>query len=232
MENKTRKKYISTVISVLILFIGICILGSTYFNTIKHEVFDDMNELYYEQIANEIEGLDEIDDEPVVTPEEDETEPEETPAEEPTTTKPATTTKSVVTIDYTKYYIGNISIPKIDLKRGFVSKDSKYNNVNRNIYIVPESDYPDKEGGNFILAAHSGTSSISYFKNLYKLSLGDKVEITYNNKNYTYIITNIYTDLKDGDVAIKRNKSKTTLTLITCTKGDKTTQTIYICERI
>lgn len=228
MENKTRKKYISTVISVLVLFIGICILGSTYFNTKKHEVFDEMNELYYEQIANEIEGLDEIDDDDETpSAEEDIVNPSET-----TESVTTTTTKPVVNIDYTKYYVGNISIPKIDLKRGFVSKDSKYNNVNRNIYIVPESDYPDKEGGNFILASHSGTSSISFFKNLYKLTLGDKVDITYNNKNYTYIITKIYTDLKDGDVAIKRNKNKTTLTLITCTRGDKTTQTIYICERI
>lgn len=228
MENKTRKKYISTVISVLVLFIGICILGSTYFNTKKHEVFDEMNELYYEQIANEIEGLDEIDDDDETPSAEEEiVNPSET-----TESKITTTTKTVVNIDYTKYYVGNISIPKIDLKRGFVSKDSKYNNVNRNIYIVPESDYPDKDGGNFILASHSGTSSISFFKNLYKLTLGDKVDITYNNKNYTYIITNIYTDLKDGDVAIKRNKNKTTLTLITCTRGDKTTQTIYICERI
>lgn len=228
MENKTRKKYISTVISVLVLFIGICILGSTYFNTKKHEVFDEMNELYYEQIANEIEGLDEIEDDDETTS----TEEEIVNPSENTESKITTTTKPVVNIDYTKYYVGNISIPKIDLKRGFVSKDSKYNNVNRNIYIVPESDYPDKEGGNFILASHSGTSSISFFKNLYKLTLGDKVDITYNNKNYTYIITNIYTDLKDGDVAIKRNKNKTTLTLITCTRGDKTTQTIYICERI
>lgn len=227
MENKTRKKYISTVISVLVLFIGLCILSSTYFNTKKHEVFDEMNELYYEQIANEIEGLDEIDDtsEEEVDDSSSEDEPNSS-VTEPVTTKP------VVTVDYSKYYVGNISISKIDLKRGFVSKDSKYNNVNRNIYIIPESDYPDKEGGNFILAAHSGTSSISYFKNLYKLTLGDEVNITYNNKNYTYIITNIYTDLKDGDVAIKRDKNKTTLTLITCTKGDKTTQTIYICERI
>ena len=228
MENKTRKKYISTVISVLVLFIGICILGSTYFNTKKHEVFNEMNELYYEQIANEIEGLDEIDDDDETPSAEEEiVNPSET-----TESKITTTTKPVVNIDYTKYYVGNISIPKIDLKRGFVRKDSKYNNVNRNIYIVPESDYPDKEGGNFILASHSGTSSISYFRNLYKLTLGDKVDITYNNKNYTYIITNIYTDLKDGDVAIKRNKNKTTLTLITCTRGNKTTQTIYICERI
>ena len=228
MENKTRKKYISTVISVLVLFIGICILGSTYCNTKKHEVFDEMNELYYEQIATEIEGLDEIEDDDETTS----TEEEIVNPSENTESKITTTTKPVVNIDYTKYYVGNISIPKIDLKRGFVSKDSKYNNVNRNIYIVPESDYPDKEGGNFILASHSGTSSISFFKNLYKLTLGDKVDITYNNKNYTYIITNIYTDLKDGDVAIKRNKNKTTLTLITCTRGDKTTQTIYICERI
>ena len=228
MENKTRKKYISTVISVLVLFTGICILGSTYFNTKKHEVFDEMNVLYYEQIANEIEGLDEIDDDDE-TPS---TEKEIVNPSETTESKITTTTKPVVNIDYTKYYVGNISIPKIDLKRGFVRKDSKYNNVNRNIYIVPESDYPDKEGGNFILASHSGTSSISFFKNLYKLTLGDKVDITYNNKNYTYIITNIYTDLKDGDVAIKRNKNKTTLTLITCTRGNKTTQTIYICERI
>lgn len=229
MENKTRKKYISTVISVLVLFMGICILGSTYFNTKKHEVFDEMNELYYEQIASEIEDLDEIDDEEISVIEDETEKPAEVtePENVPTTTK-----KPVVSIDYTKYYVGNISIPKIDLKRGFVSKDSKYNNVNRNIYIVPESDYPDKEDGNFILASHSGTSSISYFRNLYKLTLGDKVDITYNNKNYTYVITNIYTDLKDGDVAIKRDKSKTTLTLITCTKGDKTTQTIYICERI
>ncbi|UKI28954.1 MAG: sortase [Clostridium sp.] len=180
MENKTRKKYISTVISVLVLFIGICILGSTYFNTKKHEVFDEMNELYYEQIASEIEDLDEIDDEEISVIE-DETE-KASGSYRTRKMYQQLLKKPVVSIDYTKYYVGNISIPKIDLKRGFVSKDSKYNNVNRNIYIVPESDYPDKEGGNFILASHSGTSSISYFRNLYKLTLGDKVDITYNNK--------------------------------------------------
>ena len=66
----------------------------------------------------------------------------------------------------------------------------------------------------------------------YKLENGDLVDTTYNNKEYHYKISNIYTDIKDGDVAIKRNKNKNTLTLITCTKGDKETQTIYICELI
>ena len=92
-----------------------------------------MNELYYEQIASEIEDLDEIDDEEISVIEDETEKPAEVtePENVPTTTK-----KPVVSIDYTKYYVGNISIPKIDLKRGFVSKDSKYNNVNRNIYIV------------------------------------------------------------------------------------------------
>ena len=52
------------------------------------------------------------------------------------------------------------------------------------------------------------------------------------NNTRKYAMNNIYTDIKDGDVAIKRNKNKNTLTLITCTKGDKETQTIYICELI
>ena len=85
---------------------------------------------------------------------------------------------------------------------------------------------------NFILAAHSGTSSVSFFKDLYKLKLNDEVIITYKDKEYKYIIKNIYTDTKDGNVTIKRNKDKTTLTLITCTKNDNKTQTIYIAERI
>ena len=84
--------------------------------------------------------------------------------------------------------------------------------------------------GNLILASHSGTSSISFFKNLYKLELNDDVYVNYNNKDYHYKVTDIYTDIKDGDIGIRRNKNKTTLTLITCTKNDKTTQTVYICE--
>ncbi len=229
MAKKTKIKIIS---GVLISFVGICLLLSTYYNSQKYEVFNEMNEKYLEEIMASIEesySEEEINSEDDTTPSDTPNDNEPGKNTEPVTTKKAPVIK---TIDYSKYYIGDISIPKINLKRGFVSKDSKYNNVNRNIYIVPSSNYPDVENGNFILAAHSGTSSISFFKNLYKLEIGDLVDITYNNKEYHYKINNIYTDIKDGDVAIKRNKNKNTLTLITCTKGDKETQTIYICELI
>ena len=129
-------------------------------------------------------------------------------------------------------YFGYIEIPKINLKHGLVRENYKYNNVDITIQTIHPSSYPNEEKGNLILASHSGTSSISYFKNLYKLNNGDIVNIYYNNVKYTYKITNIYTQPKTGEVNIYRDREKTTLTLITCTKNDDTTQTVYICEQI
>ena len=46
------------------------------------------------------------------------------------------------------------------------------------------------------------------------------------------IYYNIYYEKKTGTVRILRDKNKTTLTLITCTKDDEAHQTIYIAELI
>jgi len=125
-------------------------------------------------------------------------------------------------------YIGYLEIPKINLKQGFVSPDSKYNNVDMNIQIINPSNYPNVDKGNFILASHSGSSSISYFKHLYKLVRNDLIKVNYNGYRYTYQIVNIYTTPKNGQVPIYRDKNITTITLITCTRNDNTTQTVYI----
>ncbi len=129
-----------------------------------------------------------------------------------------------------KNYIGYLEIPKISLKYGFVSKDSYYNHVDRNIQIINESDFPNVKGGNFIIAGHSGTSAISYFKNLYLLKVGDIAKVIYKNHTYTYKIVNIYKDDRDGIIKIIRDETKTTLTLITCSYKDKKNQTVYIAE--
>ena len=127
---------------------------------------------------------------------------------------------------------GILEIPKVRLRRGFLDKYAKDNSVSKNIEVLKTSDYPDVDKGNFIIAAHSGNSSIAYFKELYKLAIGDVSYVYYDNVKYTYQITNIYTQSKTGIIGIYRNYEKTTLTLVTCTKGDKTTQTIYIAELI
>ena len=129
-------------------------------------------------------------------------------------------------------YLAFLQIPKINLNQGLLPINSLYNNINYHVEILKISDLPDKVNGNFILAAHSGTSSIAYFKNLYKLELNDQASIIYNNKKYTYKIVNIYNQPKKGSLNIYRDTNKTTLTLITCTKDDKSNQTVYIFELI
>ena len=129
-------------------------------------------------------------------------------------------------------YLGIINIPKINLYKGFYDKNSNLNNVKFNLYVLPESNYPDTKNGNLIIAGHSGNYNNSYFTNLYKLEVNDEIIIKYNNMSYTYKIVNIYYEKKTGVVRIFRDKEKNTLTLITCTKDDKNHQTVYISELI
>lgn len=129
-------------------------------------------------------------------------------------------------------YIGVLKIPKIGLERGFLDKTSKNNTVNKNIMFISKSNYPDEEFGNTILAAHSGNSSVSYFRKLNNLQIDDIAYVKYKNIEYKYKLVNVYTQPKTGKLVIYRNNSKTVLTLITCTKNSKTLQSVYVFEKI
>ena len=126
-------------------------------------------------------------------------------------------------------YVGVLKIDKINLERGFVDKNSPYNNVDINIQTLKESDMPDAQNGNVILAGHSGNGRTAYFKNLYKLEKDDVASLFYDGYEYKYKVVNIYDIDKTGNAHIIRNANKNTLTLITC--RDKTEkQIIIICE--
>ena len=95
-------------------------------------------------------------------------------------------------VDETNYdYIAVLEIPKINLKRG-LSQDKYYNNVNRNVEILKGSTMPNISKGNFILAGHSGSGRVAYFRNLNKLTIGDISYIYYGGIKYTYKVNNIY----------------------------------------
>lgn len=127
-------------------------------------------------------------------------------------------------------YLGILDIPKINFYKGFYSKTSSLNNVKFNLLVLKESDYPDVVNGNLIIAGHSGNYNNSYFKDLYKLGIDDTITVHYQGKDYVYKITKIYNEKKTGTVRILRDRNKTSLTLITCTKDDNNHQTIYIAE--
>ena len=113
-------------------------------------------------------------------------------------------------------YVAVLKIPKINLEKGLVAKDSKYNSINYGVEILKESDSPNVINGNVILAAHSGTANISYFRNLDKINVGDEATIIYNGKTYNYKFVKIYDVEKTGKAVIKRDSNTSTLTLVTC----------------
>lgn len=186
---------------IIVLCSGI-LFFQIYSNNKKNEENNNMIEEYFEQEQVEEQVEENIDD-PVIE-------------------------KQNIEVNLEKY-IGVLEIGKINIKRGFYPKTSRNNNVNRNLEILSESDMPDKENGNVIIAAHSGNSYISFFRNLNKLDSGDQAKIYYNGKTYTYFLMNNYEIEKNGLAHIKRNKYKNTLTLITC-KHNTNKQLVFIFE--
>lgn len=214
-KNKNIKSQLFKV-GFFFLIVGILVFVSTPLKKLKSEVFEEMRLTIFQQNINETNN---------------------------TTINNVNTENLQITAENTEVaeendkkanysYIGELSIPKIKLRRGFVSKESRYNNIEYNVTIANESDYPDVPMGNFILMAHSGNAYISFFDKLYKLEVGDEASVSYNANTYNYRLTNIYNQAKTGTVAIYRDLAKKTLTLITCTHNDDYNQTIYIFEEI
>lgn len=214
-KNRNIKSQLSKV-GFFFLIIGILVFISTPLKKLKEEVFEEMRLAIFQLNINENNN---------------------------TTINNVNTENLTVTTENTEKaeendkkanysYIGELSIPKIKLRRGFVSKESRYNNIQYNVTIANEADYPDVPMGNFILMAHSGNAYISFFDKLYRLEIGDEASVSYNANTYNYRLTNIYNQAKTGTVAIYRDPTKKTLTLITCTHNDDYNQTIYIFEEI
>ena len=184
------------IIAVGTLFIvcGLLIFASQYLLDKRNSLFEYINmKLYFDQIVDE--------PEPIIEP---------TPDPEPVPTPEPTPTPEVIT----ESYVAVLEIPEISLKKGIYALGSRYNTVSRNVAILSPSNYPDVNGGNFVLAAHSGNGYLSFFKNLYKLSTSSYAYVYYNNVKYSYKITYIYTQAKTGTINVYRPYGKTTLILM------------------
>ena len=212
-KNNNQRKGQLLIVGSFLIIIGIGILGGKIVNNYldKKQEQDLINDFYEQQEEYVV-------DVPVM--EEELIEEEVVEQEE----KKETTTPTI-------NYIAVIKIPKIGLEKGLAGKGSYWNNVNRNIEILSESDMPDVENGNVILAGHSGNSGVSYFRKLNKLENDDTVSIVYNGKEYKYKMVNSYEIEKNGYAHIVRNAEKSTLTLITC-KHNTNKQIVVICELV
>lgn len=128
-------------------------------------------------------------------------------------------------------YIGILEIPKINLKKGIVDKNSSDNNVNKNIYMIKETTLPDEQiNSHIILVAHSGNSYISYFKNLKKLDMKDTIYFYYKEVKYIYEVSNKYEIEKTGTTELKQTNISN-ITLITCISGTNK-QVVYVATLV
>ncbi|MBR6073210.1 MAG: sortase [Bacilli bacterium] len=193
-------------LSILFIIIGIILITFNYFGGIKSNLFNEKNIELFEQNIVLPEELETVDTDPDV------------PEQEPTVTPS------------TDGYIGYLSVPDVNIKRGFTSLDSPYNSLKYNVLLVQGSTMPDVDKGNLILAAHNGHSKVSFFNDLYKLNDGAHAYVTYNGKLYNYVLKTRYDVPKVGTITVKRDASKTTLTLITCHRTDNHLQVVFVFE--
>lgn len=207
IKNKKDRKSQLLIVGSLLIIIGIGVIGGKYlYNYLQNKNEEKLIDIFYEEQEEITEDTN-----------------TEEQVETPTETKQQSSSKV--------NYIAVIKIPKIGLEKGLCEKGTYCNNVNRNIQILKESDYPDKEKGNVMLAGHSGNGRVSYFRKLDKLSQDDEVSIFYNGSEYKYKVVNQYDIEKNGTANIVRNAEKNTLTLITC-RHNTNKQIVVICELV
>lgn len=121
--------------------------------------------------------------------------------------------------------IGRIIINKLNINNYLYSINSKHNNVDENVTILDGSIEPSNSNSIMFIAAHSGNDNISFFRNLDKLSINDKIILIYNNIKYEYVVTNIWEQDKNGYININKDYDKQ-LVLTTCSPNHENKQLI------
>lgn len=126
-------------------------------------------------------------------------------------------------IDDERYnYVAVLEIPSVNLKRGFLTTDSSYNDVKYNIELISYDD------NRIILASHNGKNSNSYFGNLSKMELGDEINLYYRGSIYKYIYSDSYEIKKDGYASIYNDEDKKSIVLITCSDDKNDGQVVHV----
>ena len=112
--------------------------------------------------------------------------------------------------------IAILKISSINLKAPIVNGEENLNYV-----VAKYKNSPNfGENGNTILVAHNNMKG-SIFKNLYKVKIGDTVEVQKNNEVFIYKITQREIVEPNDPSLLTQDLNKKEITLITCTNRAK-----------
>lgn len=108
--------------------------------------------------------------------------------------------------------IAYLSIPKISLFNVPIEYGTNKNVLSKAIGLFENSNI---DGGNVCLAAHNRSKTVSYFRNLWKLSTGDEILLKTKDKFTTYTVM-FKTEILSNDWTYLQNEKEDYITCITC----------------
>ena len=108
--------------------------------------------------------------------------------------------------------IAYLSIPKISLFNVPIEYGTNKNILSKAIGLFENSNI---DGGNVCLAAHNRSKTVSYFRNLWKLSTGDEIILKTKAKFTTYTVM-FKTEVLSNDWTYLQNEKEDYITCITC----------------
>lgn len=108
--------------------------------------------------------------------------------------------------------IAYLSIPKISLFNVPIEYGTNKNVLSKAIGLFENSNI---DGGNVCLAAHNRSKTVSYFRNLWKLSTGDEIILKTKAKFTTYTVM-FKTEVLSNDWTYLQNEKEDYITCITC----------------
>lgn len=106
-----------------------------------------------------------------------------------------------------------LNIPRINLREKVYTKDSSLNQVDLHVQILEESNL---EKNFFFLAAHSGTSDVSYFNRIVELEKGDLIWLEEGEKRISFVVEDLFSIQKNGYFEYFSDEEQEILYLITC----------------
>lgn len=122
----------------------------------------------------------------------------------------------------------NLIIPSINLKRNVYTRNSVFNDVDQNVELL-DGTIIDKNL--FFLAAHSGNSEVSFFKDIDRLEKGDFVYLLIDGKELGYVVEKLFYIEKSGLMWYVEGNYNL-LYLITCSENDFSKQLVVECKLI
>jgi len=136
-------------------------------------------------------------------------------------------------ISYEEKELMTLYIEKINVNNKIYDKNSLLNDIDINIMLLRESDYPDEDKGTVLLGGHSGVGTKAYLKRMDEMSIGDEIKLYYKDKEYVYVVDNISKDNKDGKIRVDYGlKDYNRLIIYTCYPNDKTSYLVLSANMI